>query len=69
MRTIITFLLVALLQNTQARTDHATQQKFNTVADALADLMGELSRNYPELEHHRNELTDAVGLENREGSR
>jgi Low affinity iron permease len=33
--TIITFLLVALLQNTQSRADKAVQQKLNTVADAL----------------------------------
>ncbi|MGV9411645.1 low affinity iron permease family protein [Nocardia sp. NPDC003693] len=66
--TIITFLLVALLQNTQARTDNATQQKLNALADALGDLMGELSATYPELDRHRTELTDAVGLERREGS-
>ncbi|WP_330180076.1 low affinity iron permease family protein [Nocardia sp. NBC_01503] len=66
--TIITFLMVALLQNTQARTDRATQQKLNAIADGLAEMMGELSDNYPELQRHRTELRDAVGLENREGS-
>ncbi|MFB7720081.1 low affinity iron permease family protein [Nocardia sp. NPDC056100] len=67
--TIITFLLVALLQNTQSRSDAALQQKLNAVADALADFMGELSTEYPELQRHRAELADAVGLERREGSR
>jgi low affinity Fe/Cu permease len=66
--TIITFLLVALLQNTQSRADDATQQKLNAIADALSDLMRELGRQYPELECHRGELASAVGLELRESS-
>ncbi|MFI6866121.1 low affinity iron permease family protein [Nocardia sp. NPDC050406] len=66
--TIITFLLVALLQNTQDRSDEATQHKLNAVADGLADLMRELGRDYPELQGHRRELIDAVGLEERESS-
>ena len=33
--TIITFLMVALLQNTQTRNDLATQHKLNAIADAL----------------------------------
>lgn len=66
--TIITFLLVALLQNTQRRSDAAVQQKLNAISDALAAFMGELSAEYPELDRHRNELADAVGLENREGT-
>ncbi|UGT44179.1 low affinity iron permease family protein [Nocardia yamanashiensis] len=66
--TIITFLLVALLQNTQRRSDAAVQDKLNAIADALAAFMGELSTEYPELGRHRSELADAVGLEKREGS-
>jgi low affinity Fe/Cu permease len=64
--TIITFLLVALLQNTQSRSDAAIQQKLNAIADGLADLMSELSADHPELLRHRRELAEAVGLENRE---
>src|SRR4051794_25950462 len=30
--TIVTFLLVALLQNSETRTDHATQDKLNAIA-------------------------------------
>src|SRR3954447_17710965 len=37
--TIVTFLLVALLQNTQTRSDQAVQHKLNAIADGLADLM------------------------------
>ncbi|WP_378742893.1 low affinity iron permease family protein [Nocardia brasiliensis] len=66
--TIVTFLLVALLQNTQSRSDDAVQQKLNAIADALADLMGELSADHPELHRHRAELADAVGLEKRESA-
>ena len=66
--TIITFLLVALLQNTQSRATHSTQHKLNAIADAVWDLMGELGEQYPELRCHRDELAAAVGLEQREGS-
>jgi len=41
--TIVTFLLVALLQNTQKRADEAVQHKLNAVADGLADLMEALA--------------------------
>src|SRR5437016_5698951 len=37
--TIITFLMVALLQNSQTRADQAVQHKLNAIADALANLM------------------------------
>ena len=45
--TIITFLLVALLQNTQKRADEAVQHKLNAVADGLADLMEALAEEHP----------------------
>ncbi|MEV6768814.1 low affinity iron permease family protein [Nocardia sp. NPDC051030] len=66
--TIITFLLVALLQNTQRRSDEAVQDKLNAIASALADFMGELSTEHPELARHRDELAESVGLERRERS-
>lgn len=62
--TIITFLLVALLQNTQYRADLALQHKLNAIAEALADLMDE----YEELDTDQDELRAAVGLEERETS-
>src|SRR5882762_5821157 len=40
--TIITFLMVALLQNSQTRSDQAIQHKLNAIADGLADLMAHL---------------------------
>jgi low affinity Fe/Cu permease len=66
--TIVTFLLVALLQNTQTRSDEAVQDKLNEIADALGDLMDELADDHPELRRHCRELRDAVGLEHRETS-
>ncbi len=63
--TIITFLLVALLQNTQTRSDRATQEKLNAIADALADLMHQFAEDEgrEDLRHDAEELADAVGLE------
>jgi len=62
--TIVTFLLVAVLQNSEGRANQATQHKLNAIAAALADLM---------LEHglldDADELKAAVGLEKRETSR
>jgi hypothetical protein len=69
--TIVTFLLVALLQNTQQRTDQATQHKLNAIADGLADLMASLAKDHPQSEALKNdlkELRNAVGLEHRESS-
>src|SRR6266568_56345 len=40
--TIVTFLLVALLQNSQTRNDQATQHKLNAIADGLAGLMSSM---------------------------
>jgi low affinity Fe/Cu permease len=66
--TIITFLMVALLQNSQTRTDQATQHKLNAIADGLADLMTEVANRFGNDDLHRevHELKLAVGLEARE---
>jgi low affinity Fe/Cu permease len=66
--TIITFLLVALLQNTQTRSDEAIHQKLNAMADALADLMSAVGEDKPGLREDLVELRQAVGLENRESA-
>jgi hypothetical protein len=64
--TIITFLLVALLQNSQTRSDNATQEKLNAIADGLGDLMATLSQedDYGNLDKDVADLRAAVGLEN-----
>jgi uncharacterized membrane protein len=66
--TIVTFLMVALLQNTQTRADRSTQDKLNAIADGLADLMKSLARDDSELNQDLIELRDAVGLEDRESA-
>lgn len=66
--TIITFLMVALLQNSATRGDQAIQHKLNAIADALADLMDRTAERYDdgELRCDIEELRAAVGLEERE---
>jgi low affinity Fe/Cu permease len=64
--TIVTFLMVALLQNAQTRADEATQDKLNAIADGLADLMQSLARDDQKLATDLRELRAAVGLEDRE---
>jgi low affinity Fe/Cu permease len=66
--TIITFLMVALLQNSQTRNDQATQHKLNAIADGLADLMAHQVRQHNDtvLDNDLRELRLAVGLEDRE---
>jgi low affinity Fe/Cu permease len=72
--TIVTFLMVALLQNSQTRADQAVQHKLNAIADALADLMEHVAKDTraedlkADLHHDMTELQDAVGLENREST-
>ncbi|MDQ3763780.1 MAG: low affinity iron permease family protein [Actinomycetota bacterium] len=66
--TIITFLLVALLQNAQTRADAAVQHKLNAIAEGLSDLMRHLAQDNPELRRDCEELRIAVGLEDRESA-
>lgn len=61
---LITFLMVALLQNDQWRGGKATQRKLNAVAAALAELMAKSEVD----QEHVDELHAAVGLEKRESS-
>lgn len=61
--TIITFLMVALLQNSQTRADQALQHKLNAIADMLSDLAREDG-----LEKDAQELRQAVGLEDHEST-
>ncbi len=75
--TIVTFLLVALLQNTQQRADQATQHKLNALAQGVAELLDHAAllagdrEDIPEgarLVRARRELCQAVGLEEREST-
>lgn len=62
--TIITFLMVALLENSTKRSDKAIQHKLNAIADGLADVMRHQGIDSDKV----NELCQAVGLEHRESS-
>ena len=68
--TINTFLLVALRQNSQTRSDRAVQHKLNALADGLADLMDHIAERADDEDLRRDirELRAAVGLEKRETS-
>ncbi len=61
---LVTFLMVALLQNESWRGSKATQRKLNAMAAALAELMAKSDVN-PD---HVDQLNAAVGLEKRESS-
>ena len=68
--TIITFLMVALLQNSQTRTDQAIHHKLNAIADGLADFMEHVAEQSPDsaLIEDVKELKAAVGLESIEST-
>jgi low affinity Fe/Cu permease len=68
--TIVTFLMVALLQNSQTRSDQAIQHKLNAIADGLADVMAHLADSETEHDLGRDieELRSAVGLEEKEST-
>jgi low affinity Fe/Cu permease len=62
--TIVTFLLVALLQNSQRRSDVAVHAKLDAIADGLADLMApSRSARDDELAQDASDLRQAVGVE------
>lgn len=61
--TIITFLLVALIQNTQRRGEKAIHKKLDALADGMADLMSHFASDENELRKEIEDLKAAVGLE------
>lgn len=62
--TIITFLMVALLENATKRSDQAVQHKLNAMAEALADILEEFKGT----EKDQEELRRAVGIEHKEST-
>jgi low affinity Fe/Cu permease len=62
--TIVTFLLVALLQNSQRRFDLAVQEKLDVIVDSLADLLDKDADEAKDV----SELRDARGAENRKSA-
>jgi low affinity Fe/Cu permease len=63
---VLAFVLVALLQNSERRNDLATHRKLDAIAAALAALMQHGAKpDVAELEAHVADLRRAVGLEER----
>ena len=62
---VLTILLLALLQNAGRQSEEAAQEKMNVIAEALAALMASHARTDPELDDAVRKLREAVGLEER----
>jgi len=62
---VITLLLLVLLENASRRADEASQEKLNVIAEALAALMESYAETHPDLAQDVERLRDAVGLEER----
>jgi low affinity Fe/Cu permease len=62
---VLSLLLLVLLENAGRRAEEASQEKLNVLAEALAELMESRSRNDEELADATRKLREAVGLEER----
>jgi low affinity Fe/Cu permease len=62
---VVTLLLLALLENAARRSEEAAQEKLNVIVEALAALMVSRAADDPQLEEDVRKLRDAVGLEER----
>lgn len=62
---VITLLLLALLENAGRRSEEAAQEKLNVLAEALAALMQSRASEDPQLRKDVEKLRDSVGLEER----
>lgn len=62
---VLTLLLVVLLENASRRAEEAAQEKLNVIAEALAALMEARAHDEPTLREAAEKLRKAVGLEAR----
>lgn len=62
---VLSLLLLVLLENASRRSGEAAQEKMNVIAEALAALMASQARTDPELDDAVRKLREAVGLEDR----
>lgn len=62
---VMSLLLLAVLQNAARRSEEAAQEKMNVLAEALAALMASQAQSDPELDDAVRKLREAVGLEDR----
>ena len=62
---VISLLLLVLLENAGRRAEEAAQEKLNVIAEALAELMESHSRDDEELREATTKLRQAIRLEER----
>jgi low affinity Fe/Cu permease len=62
---VLSLLLLVLLENAGRRAEEAAQEKLNVLAEALSDLMESRAQDDPHLDDAVQRLRDAVGLEQR----
>jgi low affinity Fe/Cu permease len=62
---VLTLLLVVLLENAGRRAEEAAQEKLNVIAEALVELMASGAHHDPHLREAAERLREAVGLEER----
>jgi len=62
---VVSLLLLALLENASRRAEQASQEKLNVIAEALAALMASRAVEDNDLQDAVTTLRDAVGLEQR----
>ncbi|PUA82860.1 low affinity iron permease family protein [Nocardioides currus] len=62
---ILSLLLLVLLENAGRRSEETAQEKLNVLANALAALMDSRAADDPDLRQAAQELREAVGLEER----
>ena len=62
---VLSLLLLVLLENAGRRAEEASQEKLNVIAEALSDLMVSGGRHDPDLAEAARKLRAAVGLEER----
>jgi low affinity Fe/Cu permease len=62
---VLTLLLLVLLENASRRAEEAAQEKLNVLAEGLAALMESRGRDDPDLLEAAEKLRESVGLEER----
>lgn len=62
---VLSLVLLVLLQNAGRRSEEASQEKLNVIAEALSDLMESRARDDENLDDSVRKLREAVGLEER----
>ncbi|MFS3127658.1 low affinity iron permease family protein [Nocardioides sp. Bht2] len=62
---VLSLLLLVLLQNAGRRSEESAHEKLNVIAEALSDLMTSRAADDPALTESVQKLRDAVGLEER----